>query len=175
MWPAMSMRPGTNMINRRFQRVFAWVFLFGVVLPAMAAPRPAPDFKLSGMDGKPVELKAYRGKLVILNFWATWCPPCLQEVPDLVDFYQQHGEDAVVIGLAVDDDAKEIKEFIRVMDVTYPVAISTDAINKKYGGILSLPITFFIDRKGRIVTQQVGIVTRKQLEQFVSTGKVTIH
>lgn len=170
------MQPGTNMINRRFFWFFVYIFSCGVAFSAVAAPRPAYNFKATGVDSKPVELKAYRGKRVVLNFWATWCPPCRQEVPDLVDFYQRYRDkNVVVIGLAVDDDPQEIKEFIRIMDVTYPMAISTDKINKKYGGILGLPITFFIDPEGRIVTQQVGIVTRKQLEQFASTGQVTIH
>lgn len=150
-----------------------WLILllsfFTVLSTPAQAVQPAPDFKLPGVDGKPIELKHYRGKLVVLNFWVTWCPPCRKEIPDLADFYTRYGDKAVVLGVAM-DDPDEVKEFVRIFDVNYPVVIGDNNVANQYGRVRVLPTTFFIDRKGQIVGQQAGIVTPAQLEQFVRKG-----
>lgn len=121
-------------------------------------PDPAPDFKLTGIDGKPVTLADSHGKVTLVNFWATWCGPCRAEIPDLIELQNKYKDRLQILGLVVDDDdADAIKEFVGKFDINYPVAIASDAIRFQYGGIAALPTSFVLDTEGRIVQKHEGL------------------
>jgi thiol-disulfide isomerase/thioredoxin len=121
-------------------------------------PDPAPDFKLATLDGKPVTLADSHGKVILLNFWATWCGPCRAEIPDLIELQNKYKDKLQILGLVVDeDDADAIKEFVEKFGINYPVAIASDAIRFQYGGIAALPTSFVLDSEGRIVQKHEGL------------------
>jgi len=115
-------------------------------------PDLAPDFQLKSIDDKPVSLAASRGKVTILNFWATWCGPCRAEVPDLVELQSKYKDRLQVVGLVTDDDDEDaVKKFVETYGINYPVAAATNDIRIQYGGIPALPTSFIIDLEGRVV------------------------
>src|SRR5580693_6525137 len=121
-------------------------------------PDSAPDFKLTGLDGKPVTLADSKGKVILLNFWATWCGPCRAEIPDLVELQNKYKDRLQILGLVVDDDDQDaIKAFVEKFGINYPVAIATDDIRIQYGGIPALPTSFVLDAEGRIVQKLDGL------------------
>jgi cytochrome c biogenesis protein CcmG/thiol:disulfide interchange protein DsbE len=121
-------------------------------------PDPAPDFKLTGIDGKPVTVAGSHGKVILLNFWATWCGPCRAEIPDLIELQNKYQDRLQILGLVVDDDDEDaIKEFAEKFGINYPVAIAGDDIRFQYGGIAALPTSFVLDSQGRIVQKHEGL------------------
>jgi thiol-disulfide isomerase/thioredoxin len=121
-------------------------------------PDPAPEFKLAGFEGKPLSLADFRGKIVLLNFWATWCGPCRAEIPDLVELQKKYNGQLQIIGLVVDDDDQDaIKKFVAESGINYPVAVAPDEIRMQYGGIAALPTSFVIDAEGRVVQKHEGL------------------
>jgi peroxiredoxin len=130
---------------------------------------PAPDFELASLDGRKVKLSDYRGKAVLLNFWATWCSPCKVEMPWFVDLQKKYGNDGlVVLGVAMDDsDTPKIAQFASEMGVNYPVLLGTDKVSEQYGNVQFLPTTFYIDREGRIVGKGTGLLGRGEIEENV--------
>jgi peroxiredoxin len=129
----------------------------------------APDFELPSLDGRKVKLSDYRGKAVLLNFWATWCPPCKIEMPWFVELQKQYAKDGlVVIGVAMDDtEPQKISEFAHEMGLNYAVLLGTDKVSDDYGNVQYLPTTFYIDRDGKIVNKAAGLFDRKQIEDEV--------
>lgn len=138
--------------------------------------KPAPEFSLDDLNGKKVSLADYKGKAVLLNFWATWCAPCKVEIPWFLKLREQYaGQGFEIIGVSSDDldkddkaklftEKAEIAKFVEQQKMTYPVLIDGDAISHPYGGVDSLPTSFFIDRKGTIVAQTIGLVPRDEIE-----------
>lgn len=121
-------------------------------------PDPAPAFKLTDLEGKPVTLEAVHGKVVFLNFWATWCGPCRAEVPDLVALQAHYQGRLQIIGLNVDDDdAADVQKYVDETGINYPVAMASDEVRAEYGGIAALPTSFVLDTEGRIVQKHVGL------------------
>ncbi|HYL65313.1 MAG TPA: TlpA disulfide reductase family protein [Candidatus Methylomirabilis sp.] len=121
-------------------------------------PDPAPDFDLKTLDGKPVALAEFRGRVVFLNFWATWCGPCRAEVPDLIALQNRYKDRLQIIGLDVDDDdPAEIQRFIAENGIPYPVAMAPSDLRAAYGGIPALPTSFVLDTEGRVVQKHVGL------------------
>lgn len=121
-------------------------------------PDPAPEFKVSSLDGKPLSITDYKGKVILLNFWATWCGPCRAEIPDLVALQNQYKDRLQIIGLVVDDDDEDaIKKFAGDFRINYPVAIATDELRMEYGGIPALPTSFLLDAEGRVVQKHEGL------------------
>ncbi|MFB3814781.1 MAG: TlpA disulfide reductase family protein [Terriglobales bacterium] len=120
----------------------------------------APNFLLPDLQGDTVELSRFHGKAVVLNFWATWCGPCREETPVLVELQKKYGANGLqVIGIALDDSGKgAIAEFAKQLNVNYPVLIGTEDVASAYGGILSLPTTFIIGRDGKVLEQIFGAV-----------------
>ncbi len=121
-------------------------------------PDPAPDFNLTGLDGKAVTLAGYKDKAILLNFWATWCGPCRAEIPDLVELQNKYRDHLQIIGLVVDDDDRDaIKKFVGEFAINYPVALATNDLRLQYGGIPALPTSFVLDAAGRIVQKHEGL------------------
>ena len=124
--------------------------------------KAAPDFALKDANGANVKLSDYRGKVVLLNFWATWCGPCKVEIPWFVEFEQQYKNKGFdVLGIAMDDDGwKAVKPFVEERKMNYRVVLGNDSVATSYGGIDSLPTTFVINQDGRITTSHIGLVNK---------------
>ena len=124
----------------------------------------APDFTLKDASGKTLKLSEYRGKVVLLNFWATWCGPCKIEIPWFIDFQQQYKDrDFAVLGVSLDDDGwKSVKPYVEEKKINYRVVIGTEELSALYGGVDSLPTTFMIDRSGRIASTHLGLVSKSE-------------
>ncbi|MBI2687523.1 MAG: TlpA family protein disulfide reductase [Acidobacteria bacterium] len=125
--------------------------------------KPAPDFALKDADGKVVKLSDYKGKVVLLNFWATWCGPCKIEIPWFVEFEQSYRDKGfAVLGVAMDEEGwSAVKPFLAEHKVNYRMVIGDDMTAQKYGGVDSLPTSFVIDREGRTAAVHVGLVSKK--------------
>ncbi len=171
-------------IPRRSRQSRRWIGYGLVLLSAMAVPlyaatapthartdfvgRAAPSFDRVDLEGKRVELSAYRGKVVLLNFWATWCGPCLTETPVFVSWQKQYGGQGLqVIGISMDDDAPPVRRMYRKYRMNYPVAMGDAKLGELYGGVLGLPVTYLIDSHGKIVRRYEGAVDLKELEKEV--------
>ncbi len=130
----------------------------GNVIRFVRNPDAAPDFQLTGLDGKPLSLESARGKVVLLNFWATWCGPCRAEIPDLIALQERYAGKLQIIGLMVDeDDAGVVKQVVARTGINYPVAMTSPETRIKYGGITALPTSFVLDTQGRVVQKHEGL------------------
>ncbi|MET0255186.1 MAG: TlpA disulfide reductase family protein [Luteibacter sp.] len=140
--------------------------------PAIAAPAATPQLKVTTLDGKPFDLAAQRGKWVIVNYWATWCVPCIKEMPDISAFVQGR-KDVTAIGLAFEDtDAKEIQAFVAKHPVAYPIAqLDVMAPPKDFDTPKGLPTTYLIAPDGHVAQRFVGPVTGQKLSEAVGKGK----
>lgn len=129
----------------------------------------APDFNLPTTDGKMLRLSDYRGKVVIIDFWATWCPPCRKGIPDLIDIKKKYGPKGVeIIGVSVDTDTKnEVIPFIKEKGINYPVVYGNQNVYMQYGGIRAIPTTFVIDKEGKIVASYEGLVPKVTYENHI--------
>lgn len=151
-------------------RVFAVVFAFLLAGPLRAEP---VDYSLPDLKGVSHSLADYKGKWVIVNYWATWCPPCQEEIPDLVEFHDRHKNgDAVVLGINFEDIGKEqLTSFVDSFLISYPVLLSEPLPSTPLGSIPGLPTTFIIAPDGKPVARQVGPVTGKQLDDYIDRKK----
>jgi len=126
----------------------------------------APDFALAALDGRTVRLSDFRGKGVVLNFWATWCGPCKIEMPWLTELQQQYAaQGLVVIGVAMDDEPDKVARFVKDVGADYTILMGKESVGDAYGGVQFLPGTFYIDREGRIVERVFGLVSRSEIEE----------
>lgn len=131
----------------------------GVTLRFVDKPESAPGFEVTSFSGQKLTPADWRGKVVILNFWATWCGPCRYEIPELVRLQKEFQGSLQVVGLSVDEaPAAQVKAFIDQFSVNYPVGIASDKVQNEFGGILALPTSFVLDRNGRVVQKHVGLV-----------------
>ena len=138
--------------------------------PKPTAPgNAAPEFTVTDIDGKKLALSDYKGKVVLLDFWATWCTPCRAEIPHFVEMQQKYGPQGFqVVGISMDDDAKPVKEFYRQFNMNYPVAVGDDKLAQSFGGVLGLPVNFIIDREGRIHAKYLGATDVSVIDKAVS-------
>jgi thiol-disulfide isomerase/thioredoxin len=121
-------------------------------------PDPAPDFKVDALDGKALSLASSQGKVILLNFWATWCGPCRAEIPDLIALQQRYRDRLQIIALTVDeDDASVVKKVVAESGINYPVAMAPSEVRTQYGGIAALPTSFVLDTQGRVVQKHEGL------------------
>jgi thiol-disulfide isomerase/thioredoxin len=120
-------------------------------------PDPAPELKVTSLDGKPLTLASLHGKVIFLNFWATWCGPCRAEIPDLIALQDRYKDRLQIIGLNVDDEEADIKQYADEMHINYPVAMTSNDVRIQYGGIPALPTSFVLDTEGRVVQKHVGL------------------
>jgi len=132
--------------------------------------KKAPDFRRADATGHMVQLSKYRGKVVLLDFWATWCTGCKQEMPWYVEFADKYKKNGLaVVGVAMDDEGwKTVKPFLaEKMKLNYPVVVGDVAMAKQFGGLKSLPVTLLIDHKGRIAYAHVGVVEKTTFEEEI--------
>ena len=122
------------------------------------------DFALKDVDGKTVHLSDYKGKVVLLDFWATWCAPCKIEIPWFMEFEQQYKDKGfAVLGVSMDDDGwTVVKPYLQQLKMNYRIVLGNDKVGDAYGGVDSLPTTFLIDRQGRIAATHVGLSGGKE-------------
>lgn len=127
--------------------------------------KPAADFTLKDANGNSVKLSDYRGKVVLLNFWATWCGPCQLEIPWFIEFQQEYKSKGLqVLGVSMDDEGwSAVKPYIAQHKINYPIVLGNDSVSQLYGGIDSLPTTFIIDQEGRIAyPPHIGLVGKNE-------------
>lgn len=144
-----------------------WLFLLLAI--AMPLPALAVDMPLTDINGNKANLKSYQGKWVVVNYWATWCPPCIVEMPELQSFHDEHvDKDAMVIGINTELIGKhQLRSFLEDYFITYPVVNSKPTQQSELGLIPGLPTTFLVNPEGEVVARQVGPVTRDMIEKFM--------
>jgi peroxiredoxin len=149
----------------------AALVLLAPSMPLRGQPsQPAPAWKLTGLDGSTVSSDQFKGKVVVLDFWATWCAPCKAEIPGYVDLQKKYGADGlVIIGVSKDDDGpkrqKLVKDFADAHGMNYPIVFSDDDVEAAFGGIDAIPTTFIIDRSGNISSKKVGAMRTEEFER----------
>jgi len=147
----------------------------GAQAPSPQAPSPqalvrrqAPAFALEDLHGQPLSLVRLRGKVVLLNFWASWCGPCLTEMPEFMQWQRQFAAQGLqVVGISMDDDPAAARKMAAKLKVDYPIAMGNARLGQRYGGVLGLPLSFLIDRKGEVRAVYQGISNLPAIEKQV--------
>lgn len=153
----------------------AWPFLMHKAAQAIVAAREirvtkgAPDFTLKDASGKRVSLSDFKGKVVVLNFWATWCGPCKTEIPWFIQFQNDlQARGFTVLGVSMDEDGwKAINPYVAEKKINYPVLLADEDVNQAYGGIDALPTTFIIGRDGKVAFLHAGLAPREEYEKEI--------
>lgn len=160
-----------NRRNRLLSGLFALSLMF---LTTVASSAAIEDVTLTDLDGEVHRIGDYRGKWVIVNYWATWCPPCLEELPELVKFYEDHKDsDGIVLGVNSEDISDErLREFLDSFLVTYPIIPSAPGPMSPFGPLPGYPVTYVISPEGEVVARQMGGVTQKAIESFIDRWNV---
>lgn len=136
------------------------------------AGSPAPlQFTLKDMNGVDVNLASFKGKVLLINFWATWCGPCRVEIPYLIELQQEYGDKLVVVGVSVDDTAEKLKPYANEMKINYPLLIGNGRqdFQDAYGPFWGIPVTVFVDREGRIHKKHSGIASKEQFAHEIDS------
>ncbi|MBI5007446.1 MAG: TlpA family protein disulfide reductase [Nitrosomonadales bacterium] len=142
--------------------------LSAAILLLAAGSVGAQGFVFKDMQGQAQRLSDYRGKWVLVNFWATWCPPCLEEMPDLIALHEAHRKtDLVVIGVALDSTRESVVEFVARKNVSYPIVFGDYAMATQVGEVEALPTSYLYDPSGKLVSYQQGMVTRASVESYI--------
>jgi len=145
------------------------IWLAGLLLALAAACAQANGFTLTDTEGKSHTLAGYKGKWVLVNFWATWCPPCQEEIPDLIALHENKKNNLVVIGIAMDyRNAQQVTDFADGLLVDYPIVLGNAQVASQIGPIQGLPTTYLYNPDGKLVAQQVGAITRESVESFIA-------
>ncbi len=146
------------------------MWLAGLLLALTASWTHANGFKLTDTTGKTHTLAGYKGKWVLVNYWATWCPPCLDEIPDLIALHENKANNLVVIGIALDyRNAKQVTDFATGLLVNYPIVLGNRQLVSQIGPVQGLPTTYLYNPEGRLVAQQVGAITRAAVEGYIAS------
>ncbi len=171
------MKKGTDLVQAA---VFAVIAIMLLLMGAKAwmshranvMGKPAPDFVLATYDGRTIRLSDYRGKIVLVNFWASWCHECSKETPEVEAFWEKHkGEGVMVIGPAYMDQPDESRAFVEKYKLTYPVGLDVQGRIYQLYHVKGIPETFVIDRNGIVVGHIVGATTREALEREIEKAK----
>ena len=162
----------------------------GIILRFAKDPEPMPPFLVNDVTGHVISSAAFRGKVVIVNFWATWCPPCREEIPELVDLQTRYKDQLQIIGVSVDEDVppSAVKRFADKFEINFPVVMASPALVREYEGASALPTNFVINRDGRVVQKHVGVFPEElydleirsllgqpvdaQVEEFTDVGQI---
>jgi thiol-disulfide isomerase/thioredoxin len=139
---------------------------------AEATGKPARlDFTLKDMHGVDVNLSSFKGKVILINFWATWCGPCRAEIPALVELQEQYSDDLVVLGLSVDDPAEKLLPYAAEFKMNYPVLVGNgrEDVQEAFGPLFGIPVSVIIGRDGIIAKKHSGIATKEQIEREIKT------
>ena len=139
--------------------------------PPGPSAKSAPSFTLQDLNGKMVSLSDFKGKVVVLDFWATWCPPCVMEIPHFIELYEQYKDQGfAMVGISLDHQGiSVVKSFVRKYRVNYPILMNDGRADKAYGGITSIPTTFVIDSAGNIRQKYVGYRDKAVFETDIKT------
>lgn len=149
---------------------------------------PAPSMVIQDLSGKITSMDDLKGKVVLVNFWATWCPPCRVEIPEFIKLQEKHRDRLQIIGISEDDDPETVREFVKTAGINYPVVMATPELLAAYGGVAALPTTFVVDTEGRVVQRHLGLLSAEnydleiraltglpvdaRVEHFVDTGQI---
>ena len=149
-----------------------WVFstfFFALLLLIIATEVRAVDYELPDTDGQIQSLNQYKGKWLVVNYWATWCGTCMKELPELIDFHENNDIDAVVVGINFEEiEAEDLKKFVNTKTIPYAVLSSVPVRKTPLGPVPALPTTYIIDPQGNVVAGETGIVTRENLEAYIA-------
>jgi thiol-disulfide isomerase/thioredoxin len=136
----------------------------------LAPGSPAPlNYTMKDVNGNDVTLSSFKGKVILVNFWATWCGPCKIEIPHLVELQEQYKDDLVILGVSVDDTAEKMKPYADQLKINYPllVGLGHDDMQEAYGPLWGIPVSVFIDREGNVSKRHSGIATKEQFEREI--------
>ena len=158
------------MISRRAAVIVVAAACFvGSASIAKQVGERAPEFSRPDSNGKPLRLSEFRGKLILLNFWASWCGPCLEEMPRFSQWQRSYGNRGLqVVGVAMDDDRAAVSALLKRQPVEYPIALGDAALGEAYGGVLGLPLTYLIGPDGRILARYQGEYALDELEAAIN-------
>lgn len=149
----------------------AWSFFLGLTCDVALATPEIPQFSLPTVsDGTVIDSRQLRGKVVLVNFWATWCPPCRKEIPDLIRLQEEFGEKGlVVLGISVDQGGgRVVKKFIKKRKVNYPIVLADQSVVNQFGGVQGVPTSFLFDKTGRRYKSYPGYVTYRVLRKDIA-------
>ena len=139
-----------------------------IIIRFASNPQAMPPFLLSDIEGDVVSTASWRGKVVLLNFWATWCPPCRDEIPELIELSKRFKDKLEIVGVSMDDaPADEVRQFARNMGMEYPIVMGSRTLSTEYGGVPALPTSFLVNTEGRIVQKHEGLYPIDQYDSEV--------
>ncbi len=140
----------------------------GAAATGPQTPEHLPSFTVTDLSGQEISPTTLKGKVALIDFWATWCPPCRKEIPHFNKLYAEYRERGlIVIGLALDDKAAEVRAFMRQMPIDYPVALASTELQQQFGGIEVYPTAFLFDREGRMIKKYLGYIYPDEFDQDV--------
>ena len=131
-------------------------------------PRPMPAWALRDLEGSVVHSTNFNGRALLIDFWATWCPPCRKGIPDLIDLHESYeSKGLTVVGISLDEGPEVVRKFRRETGIPYPIVMGDEATQAAFGGIEGIPTTFIVDREGQIIQRIVGLASKSELEELV--------
>lgn len=149
-----------------------FLFLLVLLLPLTGFAQrmqKAPDFTYSTVDGKKIQLSKLKGKVVVVNFWATWCGPCRAEIPGFLEVYEKYKSKGLeIVGISLDEEGWQVvTPFVNRYKITYPVVIGDGKVARDYGGIDAIPVSVIVDKNGNIVDHHIGYLSKQALEKKI--------
>jgi thiol-disulfide isomerase/thioredoxin len=150
--------------------LLAAIVVAACVSPALAGGKPAPNFALKTAAGQTVELKQLAGKVVVVNFWATWCGPCRMEIPGMLEVYKKYkGKGLEIVGVSLDQKGwSVVTPYVEKTKIDYPIVLGTEKVVGDYGNFQAIPTTFVVDKKGNIVGEHTGSMSKEAFEKMVA-------
>jgi len=154
---------------KRVSLLFLACFLFNLHLSAFQSKEKAPNFSLKTKDGKTLTLSKLKGKVVVVNFWATWCGPCRAEIPGFREVYEKYKPKGLeIIGISLDENGwEDVTPFVSRYNVNYPIVVGNQKVADSYGDLSAIPVSFVIDKRGYIVDRHLGLLSKEQLENMI--------